>query len=102
FKVAGTAKGITALQMDMKVHGLSVDVLKKALQQGRDGRAEILKHMLETIPEARKELSPYAPQVEAITINPDKIREVIGKGGETINKIVAETGAEIDIKDDGT
>lgn len=102
FKVAGTAKGITALQMDMKVHGLPVETLKKALMQGKEGRAEILKHMLETIPEARKELSPYAPQVEAITINPEKIREVIGKGGETINKIVAETGAEIDIKDDGT
>lgn len=102
FKVAGTAKGITALQMDMKVHGLPVETLKKALMQGKEGRAEILKHMLKTIPEARKELSPYAPQVEAITINPEKIREVIGKGGETINKIVAETGAEIDIKDDGT
>lgn len=102
FKVAGTAKGITALQMDMKVHGLSVDILKKALMQGKDGRAEILKHMLLTIPEASKEMSPYAPRVEAISINPEKIREVIGKGGETINKIVAETGAEIDIKDDGT
>ncbi|HEX5447652.1 MAG TPA: polyribonucleotide nucleotidyltransferase [Candidatus Saccharimonadales bacterium] len=102
FKVAGTAKGITALQMDMKVHGLSVETLKKALLQGKNGRAEILKHMLKTISEARKELSPYAPRVEAITINPEKIRDVIGKGGETINKIIAETGAEIDIKDDGT
>jgi polyribonucleotide nucleotidyltransferase len=102
FKVAGTTKGITALQMDMKVHGLSVDILKQALMQGKDGRAEILKHMLSIIPGPRKELSPYAPRVEAITINPEKIREVIGKGGETINKIIAETGAEIDIKDDGT
>jgi polyribonucleotide nucleotidyltransferase len=102
FKTAGTSKGITALQMDMKVHGLSVDVLKAALLQGRDGRAFILEHMLGTLPEPRKELSPYAPRVEAIHINPDKIREVIGKGGETINKIIAETGAEIDIKDDGT
>lgn len=102
FKVAGTAKGITALQMDMKVHGLSIDILKQALMQGKDGRAEILHHMLDTIPESRKDLSPYAPRVEAITINPDKIREVIGKGGETINKIIAATGAEIDIKDDGT
>jgi polyribonucleotide nucleotidyltransferase len=102
FKVTGTAKGITALQMDMKVHGLPVEVLKKALEQGKQGRAEILKHMLETLPEPRKELSPYAPRVESITINPDKIREVIGKGGETIQKITAETGAEIDIKDDGT
>jgi polyribonucleotide nucleotidyltransferase len=102
FKVAGTEKGITALQMDMKVHGLAVDVLKQALMQGKEGRAEILRHMLSVIPEPRKDLSPYAPRVEAITINPEKIREVIGKGGETINKIIAETGAEIDIKDDGT
>ncbi len=102
FKVAGTAKGITALQMDMKVHGLPVEVLKQALEQGKAGRAEILEHMLTTIAEPRKEMSPYAPRVEAIKINPEKIREVIGKGGETINKIIAETGAEIDIKDDGT
>jgi polyribonucleotide nucleotidyltransferase len=102
FKVAGTEKGITALQMDMKVHGLPVETLKEALMQGKAGRAEILKHMLSTIDGPRKELSPYAPRVEAIMINPEKIREVIGKGGETINKIIAETGAEIDIKDDGT
>jgi polyribonucleotide nucleotidyltransferase len=102
FKTAGTAKGITALQMDMKVHGLPVDVLKEALLQGKDGRAHILEHMLTVMAEPRKEMSPYAPRVEAIQINPDKIREVIGKGGETINKIIAETGAEIDIKDDGT
>jgi polyribonucleotide nucleotidyltransferase len=102
FKVAGTAKGITALQMDMKVHGLPVKTLKAALEQGKEGRAAILKHMLETLAEPRKELSPYAPHVETITINPDKIREVIGKGGETIQKITGETGAEIDIKDDGT
>jgi polyribonucleotide nucleotidyltransferase len=102
FKTAGTEKGITALQMDMKVHGLKVEILKKALMQGKVGRAEILKHMLSTMPKPRKEMSPYAPRVEAITINPEKIREVIGKGGETINKIIAETGAEIDIKDDGT
>lgn len=102
FKVAGTSEGITALQMDMKVHGLPVDTLAKALEQGKEGRAFILRHMLETIPEPRKELSPYAPRVESITINPDKIREIIGKGGETIQKITAETGTEIDIKDDGT
>lgn len=102
FKTAGTAKGVTALQMDMKVHGLPVDVLKQALMQGKDGRAHILEHMLQTMPEVRKEMSPYAPRVEAIQINPDKIREVIGKGGEMINRIIAETGAEIDIKDDGT
>lgn len=102
FKVTGTTKGITALQMDMKVHGLPVEVLKKALLQGKEGRSEILRHMLETLPESRKKLSQYAPQVESIKINPDKIRDVIGKGGETINKIIAETGATIDIKDDGT
>ncbi len=102
FKVTGTSKGITALQMDMKVHGLPVSVLKQALDEGKVGRAHILEHMLTTIAAPNKELSPYAPRVETITINPDKIREVIGKGGETIQRIVAETGAEIDIKDDGT
>jgi polyribonucleotide nucleotidyltransferase len=102
FKVTGTSKGITALQMDMKVHGLGIDVLKQALMQGKEGRAFILESMLATLPEPRKEMSPYAPRVESIHINPDKIREVIGKGGETINKIIAETGAEIDIKEDGT
>lgn len=102
FKVAGTAKGITALQMDMKVHGLPVEILRQALMQGKEGRAFILDHMLSVIKEPKKELSPYAPQVESISINPDKIREVIGKGGETIQKITAETGATIDIKDDGT
>jgi polyribonucleotide nucleotidyltransferase len=102
FKVTGTTEGITALQMDMKVHGLSVDVLKQALAQAKDGRAHILEHMLSTLAAPRKEMSPYAPRVEAIQINPDKIREVIGKGGEVIQKITAETGTEIDIKDDGT
>ena len=101
FKVTGTAKGITALQMDMKVHGLPVEVLQQALAQGKIGRVHILEHMKQTISEP-KAMSPYAPRVEAITINPDKIREVIGKGGETIQKITAETGADIDIKDDGT
>ena len=102
FKVAGTSKGITALQMDMKVHGLPVTILKQALTQGKTGRAHILEHMLDTIKEPRKEMSPYAPRVESIQINPDKIREIIGKGGETIQKITGETGTEIDIKDDGT
>lgn len=102
FKTAGTSKGITALQMDMKVHGLPVEVLKQALQEGKTGRAYILDSMLATLAEPRKEMSPYAPRVESITINPDKIREVIGKGGEVIQKITGETGAEIDIKDDGT
>lgn len=102
FKVTGTPRGITAMQMDMKVHGLPVQVLADTINQAKDGRAFILKHMLTTLERPRKELSPYAPRVESITINPDKIREVIGKGGETINKIIAETGAEIDIQDDGT
>jgi polyribonucleotide nucleotidyltransferase len=102
FKVTGTTEGITALQMDMKVHGLPTDILRAALMQAKDGRAHILDHMLSVLPVPKKELSPYAPRVESIQINPDKIRDVIGKGGETINKIIAETGAEIDIKDDGT
>lgn len=102
FKVTGTEKGITALQMDMKVHGLAVDILKEALIQAREGRAFILRHMLEVLSSPRTELSQYAPRVESIQINPDKIREVIGKGGETIQKITSETGAEIDIDDDGT
>lgn len=101
FKVTGTEKGITALQMDMKVHGLGVDVLKQALAQAKEGRAEILAHMISVIAKPG-EMSEFAPRVESIHINPEKIREVIGKGGETINKIIAETGAEIDIKDDGT
>ncbi|MGF7229176.1 MAG: polyribonucleotide nucleotidyltransferase [Candidatus Saccharibacteria bacterium] len=102
FKVTGTSEGITALQMDMKVHGLPVEILKKALMQGKEGRAAILAHMVSVLAEPRKELSPYAPRVESIKINPDKIREVIGKGGETIQRITKETGAEIDIQDDGT
>lgn len=102
FKVTGTSKGITALQMDMKVHGLPVKVLAEALEKGKKGRLFILEHMLSVIAEPRKQMSDYAPRVESIKINPDKIREVIGKGGETIQKITGETGAEIDIKDDGT
>lgn len=102
FKVTGTEKGITALQMDMKVHGLPTKVLAQALEQSKAGRQHILDHMLSVISEPRKDMSAYAPRVESIKINPDKIREVIGKGGEMINKIIAETGAEIDIKDDGT
>jgi polyribonucleotide nucleotidyltransferase len=102
FKVAGTSKGITALQMDIKVHGISPKIMKEALAQAKTGRAEILEHMLSTLNGPRKQLSKYAPQVISISVNPDKIREIIGKGGETINKIIAETGADIDIKDDGT
>ena len=101
FKTAGTNKGITALQMDMKVHGLPVEVLRKALEQGKEGRAEILRHMLSTLGRPRASLSPHAPRIEKIMINPEKIGAVIGKGGETINAITKETGAEIDIKDTG-
>lgn len=101
FKVTGTAKGITAIQMDMKVHGLPVEVLRQALETAKPGRAFILKHMLETLAAPRATLSPYAPRIEKIKINPDKIGAVIGKGGETINKITAETGAQIDISNDG-
>ncbi len=101
FKVTGTEKGITALQMDMKVHGLPVEILTKAIEQSKAGRAHILEHMLTVLAAPRDALSPYAPRIEKIKINPDKIGAVIGKGGETINKITTETGAEIDIKDDG-
>ncbi|MCL1876752.1 polyribonucleotide nucleotidyltransferase [Candidatus Saccharibacteria bacterium] len=101
FKVTGTSDGITALQMDMKVHGLPTSVLKKALLQAKDGRAEILKSMLATIDRPRADISPYAPRIEKLMINPDKIGAVIGKGGETINKITSETNVMIDIKEDG-
>lgn len=101
FKVTGTEKGITALQMDMKVHGLPVEILKMALEKGKIGRAFILKHMIETISAPREKLSQYAPRIEKIKINPDKIGAVIGKGGEVIKKITAETGAQIDIAEDG-
>lgn len=101
FKSAGTADGITALQMDMKVHGLPTDILREALMTAKKGRAHILAHMLETIKTPREKLSPFAPRIEKIKINPEKIGAVIGKGGEVINKITAETGAEININDDG-
>lgn len=101
FKVTGTEQGITAIQMDMKVHGLPVEVLRQALHKARPGRDHILQHMLSTLAAPRLSLSPYAPRIEKIKINPEKIGAVIGKGGEVINKITAETGAEIDIKDDG-
>jgi len=101
FKVTGTAKGITALQMDMKVHGLPVAVLRQAIEQSKAGRAHILQHMLSVLPAPREALSPYAPRIEKLKIDPDKIGAVIGKGGEVINKITSETGAEVDIKEDG-
>ena len=101
FKATGTAAGITALQMDMKVHGLPVAILRDALLAAKVGRDFILKSMLATMAEPRKTLSPYAPRIEMIKINPEKIGAVIGKGGEVINRITAETGAQIDIKEDG-
>ena len=101
FKITGTANGVTAIQMDMKVHGLPMDILRKAVEQSKAGREFILKHMIETMAAPRDHLSPYAPRIEKIKINPEKIGAVIGKGGETINRITAETGAMIDIKDDG-
>jgi polyribonucleotide nucleotidyltransferase len=101
FKVAGTSKGITAMQMDMKLHSLPVEVLKKALDQSKEGRAFILEHMLSTLSGPRDSISKYAPQVDKMVVKPEKIREIIGKGGEMIQKITAETGATIDIKDDG-
>ncbi|MGB3945592.1 MAG: polyribonucleotide nucleotidyltransferase [Candidatus Saccharimonadales bacterium] len=101
FKVTGTEKGITAIQMDMKVHGLPVEILEQAIAKSKSGRMHILEHMLTTLAAPRTAMSPYAPRIEKIKINPEKIGAVIGKGGEVINKITSETGAEIDIKDDG-
>jgi polyribonucleotide nucleotidyltransferase len=102
FKVAGTRDGITAIQMDIKIKGINREILTRALEQARKGRMFILDKMDETLREPRAELSPYAPRIITFTINPDKIREVIGSGGKTINKIIADTGVKIDIEDDGT
>lgn len=101
FKVAGTEKGITAIQMDIKIKGLSEDILKAALEQARKGRLFILNKMNEVIDKPKPKLSPYAPRILTLKIDPDKIREVIGPGGKTINKIIADTGVKIDIEDDG-
>jgi polyribonucleotide nucleotidyltransferase len=101
FKVAGTATGITALQMDIKVTGITPEVMRQALAQAKTGRAYILDEMLKVIAEPREEVSPFAPRIYKVNINPAKIKDVIGKGGETINKIIAETGVEIDIEDSG-
>ncbi len=101
FKVAGTAKGVTAIQMDIKVHGLSKQVLQEALKQAYEGRMHIMQEMLDEIPEPRKEMSPYAPRIISMQIDPDHIRTVIGPGGKTINRIIAETGVKIDIDDTG-
>lgn len=101
FKVAGTAKGVTAIQMDIKVHGLSKKVLQDALAQAHEGRMHIMQEMLDEIPAPREEMSPYAPRIISMQIDPDKIRTVIGPGGKTINRIIADTGVKIDIDDTG-
>ncbi len=102
FKVAGTKNGITAIQMDIKIHGLSKEILQAALKQAHEGRMHIMDVMMEEISTPRTELSPYAPRIITMNIDPDKIRVVIGKGGSTINRIVSETGVKIDIDDNGT
>ncbi|UUZ85970.1 polyribonucleotide nucleotidyltransferase [Paenibacillus sp. P26] len=101
FKVAGTSKGVTALQMDIKIDGIDRAILTQALEQAKTGRMFILNKMLERITEPKKELSPYAPKIVTMQINPDKIRDVIGAGGKIINKIIEETGVKIDIEQDG-
>ena len=102
FKVCGTRKGITALQMDIKIDGINEQILRKALQQAKDGRFFIIDKMKETLAEPRKELSQYAPRIITMKIRPDRIRDLIGTGGKNIRQIVAETGVSIDVEDDGT
>jgi polyribonucleotide nucleotidyltransferase len=102
FKVAGTSEGVTALQMDIKIEGLSRAILEEALQQAKIGRMQILQSMLDTISQPKTELSQYAPKILTMAINPDKIRDVIGPSGKQINKIIEETGVKIDIEQDGT
>jgi polyribonucleotide nucleotidyltransferase len=101
FKVAGTKDGITALQMDIKIKGLTREILAQALEQAREARLFVLDKMLAVLPAPRKEMSPYAPRITTIMINPDKIRDIIGPGGKMIRKITEETGAQIDVEDDG-
>ena len=102
FKVAGTADGITSLQMDIKIAGITEEIMKKALAQAKDGRIHILGEMAKALTDAREEVGEFAPKIETLTIPVDKIREVIGTGGKVIREIVAETGAKVDIEDDGT
>ncbi len=101
FKVAGTEHGITAIQMDIKIDGIDEDILRRALAQAREGRMHILGEMRKVISEPRPELSPYAPKIERMNINPDKIKDVIGPGGKVITKIIEETGVKIDIEQTG-
>ena len=100
FKVTGTTEGITALQMDMKVHGLPVSVLAEAIAKAHAGRMFIMDHMLSVLAGPRDHLSPYAPRIEKIIVKPEKVGAIIGKGGEMINKITSETGAEVDVDGD--
>jgi polyribonucleotide nucleotidyltransferase len=102
FKVCGSAKGITALQMDIKIKGISLDIMREAFYQARDARLFILKAMQDVLPAPRAELSFWAPRIETIKIHPDKIREVIGPGGKMIRAIQSETGTNIELEDDGT
>ena len=102
FKVAGSADGISALQMDIKIDGITEEIMKVALAQAKKGRLHILGEMAKALTEARTEMSEFAPRLITIKIHPDKIREVIGKGGATIRSITEETGTTIDISDDGT
>ena len=102
FKVTGTSKGITALQMDMKIEGITIETMRTALNQAREGRLHILGKMLEALAEPRKSLNPFAPRIITMQINPDKIKDVIGSGGKVIRSIVEQTGAKIDIEDNGT
>jgi polyribonucleotide nucleotidyltransferase len=101
FKVAGTTDGITALQMDIKIDGITTEIMEKALEQAKDGRLFILDEMSKVITEGREEMSEFAPRLVTFKINPEKIRDVIGKGGSTIRAITEETGASIEIDDDG-
>lgn len=101
FKVAGTAEGVTAIQMDIKIDGIDRSILSDALTQAREGRMHILGKMMEAIQAPRETLSQYAPKILTMYINPDKIRDVIGAGGKVINKIIEETGVKIDIEQDG-
>ena len=102
FKVAGTTEGITAIQMDIKIKGIDRAILERALEQARRGRLFILNKITEAIPAPRAELSKYAPKISSFSIDPDKIKDVIGSGGKTINKIIASTGVKIDLDEAGT
>jgi polyribonucleotide nucleotidyltransferase len=102
FKVAGTMEGITALQMDIKIDGITREIMERALEQAKEGRIHILEEMNKVLSAPREEMSEYAPRIVTITINPEKIRDVIGKGGSVIRALSEETGVSIDIDDDGT